>query len=447
MGLKLFGTSGIRGDAQILFTNQFCFDIGRTFAHLLYFYKQSGPVAIGMDPRSSSPRIMSAIISGLVYSKKIVFSQGASPTPAINYVIKTASYVGSIMVTGSHIAPNLNGVKFFLFGKEILKKDEKLLEKIYTKIKEKVPYRSFFDNLVKEENKANENYEEMLITMVKEPYPKWKVVVDPGNGAQSDLMPRVLSRVGLEVLAINDELQGGFVARDTETEGILKNLQEKVLKEKANFGVAFDGDGDRVVFVDENGQYVHGDYTGGLIAKYEETKTIVTPISTSQLVDYLGKPVIRTKVGSPFVIEAMMVSKASFGFEPNGGCISGEIMMSRDGGTTTIKILSLLNKFGKSFSNLVSTLPKFSHFKQKVNCPSELNMAILQSAKKRFKGIKIEELDGVKIWLDSITWILFRPSGNAPEFRVITESDSNLKAKNLGLEGINFVKSYIDNKL
>lgn len=440
MSLNLFGTSGIRGDSELLFTNQFCFDIGRTFVNLLDFHNQPGPVAIGMDSRSSSPRILDDIVCGITFSERLVFIQGVSPIPAMNYVIKTAPYTGSIMVTGSHIAPNLNGVKFFIFEKEILKKDEKRIEEIYSRIKGQVSFKNVSRNLIKEENRANENYEEMLISLAKKRFPKWKVIVDLGNGAQLNIMPRVLSRLGLEVISINDNLQGGFLARDTETEGVLEELQKRVLEEKVDFAIAYDGDGDRVAFVDENGKYIHGDYVGALIAKYEKISPIVTPISTSQLVDLLGISVIRTKVGSPFVIEQMINHHAVFGYEPNGGCISGEIMMSRDAGTTTIKILNHFRSFGKSFSEFVGTLPKFEHFKQKVPCPKELNDDILRKAKNEFKGIKIEELDGVKIWADKNTWILFRPSGNAPEFRVISESNSFSKAKKLGEKGIKLIK-------
>jgi len=153
--------------------------------------------------------------------------------------------------------------------------------------------------------------------------------------------------------------------------------------------------------------------------------------------------VVRTKVGSPYVVEAMKKHKASFGFEANGGGISAEIMMSRDGGSTAIKILNLLKNHKSKLSSLVGTLPRFYLHRVKVDCPRDLNMTIIKEAKKKFKGVKIEEIDGLKIWLDKTSWILFRPSSNAPEFRVFAESKSKVEAKKLAEKGMSFVKKIV----
>lgn len=441
---SLFGTSGIRGDEEKLFTDQFCFDIGIAFAQFLDKHQQAGPVAIGMDPRGSSPRIVNAIEQGLVSFGRTVLDQGASPVPAINYYLKVANIAGSMMVTGSHIAAGLNGVKFFAFKEEVSKRHEKEITQIYEENKKRIVYKRKLIH-VDEENKANDAYEEMLVRLGIR-YPRWRVILDPGNGAQSDLIARVLLRLGIKTITINDELQGGFIARDTEIEGAFKPLSEKVIKEKASFGVAFDCDGDRVILVDSDGQFISGDYIGSLIAKYGETETIVTPINTSQVAEYLGKPVIRTRVGSPYVIEAMKKFGAKFGFEANGGGISAEIMMSRDGGSTMIKIFNLMARKKKSLKEMVGELPCFYLWRLKVDCPISLNLRVINQAGEKFRGIKIENLDGLKIWLDKTTWILFRPSNNASEFRVFAEAKTKGTARKLGESGIQLVKEVIKNE-
>jgi phosphomannomutase len=440
--MSLFGTSGIRGDEEKLFTNQFCFDLGLTFAKFLENHGQFGPIAIGMDPRGSSPRISRAVQQGLDLADREILDQGASPTPAINYLLRVSPAAGGIMVTGSHIAAGLNGVKFFAFEEEITKTHEKEIEEIYQKTRGRNSYFQKTLTLVREENHANEEYEEMLVSLAKN-IPPWKAIVDPGNGAQSEVMPRVFSRLGIKTTATNADLQGGFIPRDTETEGVLKGLGQKVLAEKADFGVAYDCDGDRAAFVDETGRFVPGDYTGALLSQNSNSPVVVTPISTSGVVDYLDKKVVRTKVGSPYVIAAMKENGAIFGFEANGGGISGEIMYSRDAGSTTIKILNLLAKTGKSLNQLARTLPQFFMYKNKLACPSDFNQKILNEAKKEFRGEKIEELDGIKIWLDKTTWILFRPSGNAPEFRVFAEAKTENAARALGENGLKLVKEII----
>jgi len=441
---SLFGTSGIRGSAKDFLDNQFCFDIGRTFAVFLLKFGQRGKVAVGRDTRISSSRIKDAFSRGVQRENYEVLDQGIVPSPAMNYIlIADPSYAGSCMITGSHIRSDFNGLKFFAFKEEILKKHEKEIEKIYNRIKGRVPYKTKVTK-TKKEGKALYFYQRMLLGLANSPFPRWKAVVDASNGCQSKIMPEILKELGLEVKTINcNPKPEKFIARDTETEEAVKDLQKKVKSGKADLGVAFDGDGDRVVFVDEKGNFLPGDYSGSLIAKYSQAKVIVTPINTSQVIEKIGKKIIRTKVGSPYVVETMKKRKASFGFEANGGGFSSEVMLSRDGGSVTIKILNLLKEKRKRLGELMNALPKFFLYRTKVDCPTKLNSTIIKEAKNKFRGVKIETIDGLKIWQNSSSWILFRPSSNAPEFRVFVEAKTKKEAEDLGKKGIAFVKSFI----
>ncbi|HSX48903.1 MAG TPA: hypothetical protein VLE44_01440 [Candidatus Saccharimonadales bacterium] len=444
---SLFGTSGIRGDALELFTNQFCFDLGRTFSIFLKNHKAEGWVAIANDPRESSPRIKEFVIIGMQHEGREVYDDGVSPIPAMNWILKVEpAFAGSIMVSGSHIKADLNGLKFFAFGEEILKEHEAEINKIYNEIKDKVRVAGKKLNLneVRAETRANESYIEYLTSKAIRPYPKWRVVVDPGNGAQSEVAPQTLKILGLDVVDMNTDIQLNFLSRDTEVEGDFVELQKRVKEEKADFGIGFDSDGDRVVFIDENGEFVPGDYSGTLIAKHLDHKEVVTPINTSQVVDKIGVKVIRTKVGSPFVVQQLKDNNISFGFESNGGGIF-EDMRSRDGGRSMIEFLNLLKKSKKTVSGLVAELPKFYISRDKVEYKWELKEEMLKRAKIKFKGIKIEEIDGLKIWVSDTTWILFRSSMNAPEFRVFVESDSKEKSRKMLNEGMEFVKEIVKN--
>jgi phosphomannomutase/phosphoglucomutase len=437
---RLFGTSGIRGDAEKLFTNQFSFDLGRSFALFLYRHKQFGPVAIGIDPRASSPRIRSMVTNGLAYEGREVFDQGVCPVPAIHYCLLAAPFAGSIMVTGSHIASDLNGAKFFAFREEILKVHEAELETIYHGLANKTPYTK--SEAVDTEDNTGREYEEMLVKLGTG-LPKFKLVIDPGNGAQTGVMSRVLTRLGCDVIPLNDSLQADFMTRDTETEDSFREMQKLVLFAKADAGIGFDSDGDRVIFVDEKGRYIPGDYSCSIIARQATGGTIVTPINTSAVVEKIGKKVIRTKVGSPYVVESMKKHRANFGFEGNGGGIHAEIMLSRDGGSTLIKFLKILGRSGKSLSGLMSELPIFFISKSKINCPKKYNQKILSVIEKQYSDHQIERLDGLKIWLGDSAWILFRPSSNSEEFRVFAEAADSKKAASLVADGINSVKQII----
>ncbi len=443
---SLFGTSGIRGHAGTLFTEQFCFDIGKTFVKFLEKYYKVGPIAVGMDPRDSSPRIKRELFAGLATSNMELFDEGIIPVSSMNWLIKNSEIVAGIVVTGSHISPELNGVKFYAHDEEVSTEDQENIESLYKELKEK-DKPSNAEVKTKQENRARELYEKMLSGMIKNALPKWKVAVDCANGAQSIVIPELLRNFGLEVIEVNCDTEKEFIARDTDTDdkAEVQELKKTVLDNQCDFGIAYDGDGDRVVFIDEKGQFVLGEYSCSLIAKDSPGDSIVTPISSSQVVDQIGKKVIRTKVGSPYVVGKMKENDVSFGFEPNGGAISAEIMYTRDGGSMTMKMLTLFSKFSGSFSSMVAQLPKYYMLRTKVDYEWELKDKILEEAKKKFKGIKVEEIDGLKIWVDEQSWILFRSSQNAPEFRVFAESATAEKAKTLLDEGVSFVREIIKN--
>lgn len=444
--MGLFGTSGIRGDAEKLFTDQFCFDIGLTFVHFLKNHHQTGPIAVGSDTRPSSPRIKEMVLKGLSTFNQPLFDEGLAPVPAMNWILKASEVIASLMISGSHISSALNGIKFYALGEEITKEHEKEIEQIYESLKNPstLPLETLETKVV-EETRARELYSQMLKNNLKTTLKQRKIAIDCANGAQSVVMPNLLTQLGMETIKVNCDPQGNFIARDTDTDdkAFIEELKNAVVVQKADFGIAFDGDGDRVVFIDERGKFVPGEYSCSLIAKNEPGNKVVTTISASQVTDSMGKGVIRTKVGSPYVIAAMKENKVLFGFEQNGGAIFANNMYTRDGGTVVIKILSLLSDFDGSFSQLVATLPKFYMFRTKVDCPVNLNLQILKVAKEKFRGEKAEELDGIKIWLDSKTWLLFRPSSNAPEFRVFAESDREEESKNLLANGIKLVKEVI----
>lgn len=440
----LFGTSGIRGPADTFFTKRFCYDIAKTFVEFLKEENLLGPIAIGMDPRTSSPRIKKDLLLGLSLANEELYDEGATPIPSMNWLLKVTPVKAAIMITGSHIAPELNGVKFYAHEEEVSAEDQKKIEQIYFRVKgSKIPENINPEVII--EDRARTLYTEMLLSLAKKPYPKWKVAIDCANGSQSVVMPELLRILGLEVVEVNCDPQKDFIARDTDTDDKagIEEVKKEVVTKNCDFGIAFDGDGDRVVFISEKGEFIQGEYSCGLVAKESPGKTIVTTVAASQVVEKLGKKVVRTKVGSPYVVGKMKEIGAKFGFEQNGGAISAEIMYSRDGGGMTMKLLNIYSKFKGPLSALVATLPKFYMFRTKVDYKKELKETIISDAKKHFRGVSVDETDGLKIRLDETTWILFRSSANAPEFRVFAESQEEERAKKLLDESINFVKEVI----
>ena len=444
--MSLFGTSGIRGDSEKLFTEDFCINIGVAFVKFLESHDQQGAIAVGRDPRKSGPRIKEALFKGLSLSGTKIFDEGICPIPAMCWLQKQSDVAGTIMITGSHIAPQLNGLKFFAMDEEITKEHEKEIESIYNDLASKGDALRGWEgrNEITGETRARELYKQMLKAQAGS-LKKLKVVVDCANGAQSVVIPALLRELGMDVIEVNCDISANFIGRDTDTDdkAFIDDLKAAVVNQKAALGIAFDGDGDRSVFIDETGEFVLGEYSCSLIAKSEPGETIVTTVAASSVVDTVGKKVVRTKVGSPYVIVAMKENNSDFGFEQNGGAVFAKNMYTRDGGSVMIKILSLFSDFSGSFSELVATLPKFYMHRTKIDCPRELNNKIIDAAKEKFKGVRVDETDGLKIWIDDSTWVLFRPSANAPEFRVFAESRDETRARQLLDDGIKLVKDLI----
>jgi len=440
---KLFGTSGIRGPAETLFTKEFCQKLGVVFGTWLKNKGKSGWVAVAMDPRESSPRIKEDIIFGLATVGFEVLDEGVIPTPALTYFVKQSPHVGGgVMVTGSHITANLNGVKLFIDGEEVSKQQEPEIEGLFQSLEFKTQVST---PIVKHETAAKDLYVEMLTDLADLPYPKWKITVDTANGAQSEIMREVFANFGLEFSCTDycDIQSPVFVPRDTESQSGMVEIIRDVLANKTDLGIAFDVDGDRVVFIDNLGRFVPGDFSCSLIAQDSSSSKIVTPISTSSVIDQLGKKVYRTPVGSTFVAAKMKEVGATFGFEPNGGGISSEIFYGRDGGTTMVKILNILKAKKQSFADLYSSLPAYYLYKDKVDCPPSQYDHIYAAAREKYADKQIDDMDGVKVDLGQEDWVLFRASGNAPEFRVFAQSKDKSRADKLGQDNMAWIKSLI----
>ena len=443
--MKLFGTSGIRGPADTLFTDDFCRRLGFSFGSWLISQGKTGFIAVAMDPRDSSPRIKAGLIIGLSACGWEIEDHGVIPTPALTYYTQKSAHIGGgLMVTGSHITADLNGVKLFVNGEEVTKDHEPQIEASFS---QSVPPGdpSSLEPVVTASNAARDLYLDLLKNLADLPYPKWKIILDTANGTQTQVMRQLLPDLGLDTDCTGDcDIQSPyFVPRDTETQNSFTDLIRHLLSSHADLGVGFDVDGDRVIFIDEKGRYVPGDFSCSLLALASDSASIVTPISTSDVVDEIGKKVYRTPVGSTFVIAAMKRFGAKFGFEPNGGGISSEILYGRDGGTTLIKLLNLLKNQKLSLSSALDALPKYHLFRDKLDCPFSRYDDVYQKVKQKYSRYPINSLDGRKIDFGDHNWLLFRGSGNAPEFRVFSQSPDVNQAARLAREGLSLVKSVL----
>jgi phosphomannomutase/phosphoglucomutase len=343
-------------------------------------------------------------------------------------------------------------------GVEIARESETQIESVYSEKKfARADWKSV--GALSKETRVVENYIRGIISQVNAPKiseKKFTVVLDIGNGAQAVAAPYLCERLGCKVITINGQADGNFPGRGPEpTPSVLNDLSEAVKSYSASFGVAYDGDGDRSLFCDENGEIYWGDRTGSLLVDYLLTKhpggPVVTTVSTSQLVGIIARKhddaqVIWTTVGSVDVSRAMIDSNAPLGLEENGGFFYGPHIPVRDGAMTTALVLDALTSMGNTtFSKAIGTLPAFYQSKAKFECPNDKKKQVMEelAASGQTPGARIDRTDGLKIWVDSHSWILLRPSGTEPLIRVYAESDDPQKLESMYIEFEGRVKGAI----
>jgi phosphomannomutase/phosphoglucomutase len=429
---RLFGTNGIRFVPGVSHDLDFVINLGEAIGT----YFGGGELLVGQDGRVSSPALANAAISGLMSSGRDVGEAGLVPTPALQYAVKTMGFKGGVMVTASHNPAQYNGLKVAgPDGVEVPRLDEQRIEKIFfDRSQTKADWKTI--GAARSEPSVVRNYIAGILSKVNSKLVagrKFTVVMDAGNGAQCVAAPYLVEALGCKLITLNSVVDGAFPGRGPEpTPETLKDLSAVVKSVGADLGVAYDGDGDRSMFCDEEGRILWGDQTGCLVTDYVLEKhpggTIVTSVSSSQAVEIVAKKrnakVFRTRVGSVDISRTIVERGAVFGFEENGGCMYMPHIPVRDGGMTTALMLECLASRGMAFSRtLAFSVPRFFQAKTKIEVDRKKVDSVMRAVEHQAKG-EIEHIDGVKVWTDEHSWVLVRPSGTEPLIRVFAESDS-----------------------
>lgn len=446
---KLFGTNGIRGVFGQDFTLEFIHDITLSIAE----YFKEGPIIVGYDGRDTSPIIAKVVCSALNYAGLDCNNVGLNPTPCLEYATKKLGYKGGIMITASHNPPQYNGIKPIASdGVEISREDELVIEDIYFTKKWKNNSSKF--GSTKEENSTIKEYLDGIKSQVdssKILEKKFKVVLDLGNGAQSVTASKLCEELGCQVITINEKIDGLFPGRGSEpTPENLSELSATVKKTGADFGIAFDGDGDRSLFCDNKGIILTGDKSALLLSKYILEKnpnaTVVTCLNSGSSIEKIAASsnakVIRTKVGSVEVSRKMVLTNAVLGFEENGGFMLGKHNQVRDGAMTMALVLELLAKTDKTISELIDDLPPSFTTKTKISCSRDDAQKIINKLIEEHPDS--DTTDGIKITFDEQSWVMVRPSGTEPIIRVYAEGSSQEKLEKLISVHVQKIKSILD---
>ena len=444
---KLFGTNGVRG----VFSEDFSLEFVNDLVMSLSSYFKKGKILVGYDGRHSSPVVAKIVSSALNYSGLDCYMAGLVPTPCLEYATKKLGYDGGLMITASHNPPQYNGIKPVASdGVEISREDEQKIERIFD---EKNWNNTDIFGKTFEETNVISTYIDGIISLIEKNMireKKFKVCLDLGNGVQSVTAKNLCEKLGCDVNTINEIIDGDFPGRGSEpTPQNLDELSKLVIDTNSDFGIAFDGDGDRSIFCDENGKILTGDSSALLLCDYllkqHPNSQVVTCLNSGntieKIVEKSNSRVVRTKVGSVEVSRRMVNDNALVGYEENGGFMFGKHNCVRDGAMTLALMLDLLCKTKSSLSENIINLPPSYTTKTKLECSLEQSRVVISELLNEFPDS--DTSDGIKINLDENNWVMIRPSGTEPIIRIYGESNSQQNLDSLISNFVEKTKSFL----
>lgn len=426
--LKYFGTDGVRGVANAGLTPEMAFKLGRDGGYVLTKDKKDGErakVLVSRDTRISGQMLEYALISGLLSVGIEVLEVGVITTPGLSYLVRAQGADAGVQISASHNPVEDNGIKFFgSDGLKLSDAKEEEIEKLIDAPEDKLP-RPSAEGLgtVTNYHEGASKYLQFIENTLPEELSGIKVVVDGANGAASALISRLFADMGVDFTTIATH-PDGLNINDHVGATHAKKLQEEVVKQGAQLGLAFDGDADRCIAVDENGNEVDGDHImyviGSYLADHGRLKkdTIVTTVMSNlgftKALERRGLKNIRTQVGDRYVSEEMRANGYNLGGEQSGHVIISDYHNTGDGMLTGLHLLYVMKDTGKSLSELLSD---FKEYPQRlINVPVE--------NKKDWKEHKriTEAIEKVEKELSGEGRIFVRPSGTQSLLRVMTEA-------------------------
>lgn len=456
---KLFGTDGVRGRAgEFPLDETTIFFLGESLVQLLKEETNQPKILIGWDTRESSPWIARTVAAGIISASGQVELAGVLPTSAISFLTQRYNYKAGVVISASHNPYEDNGIKIFQSdGLKLKDAQEEILEKmILEKRQERIDEPAIKNYWIPEcpslEEKGPTTWERAYLQFLSQNFiPRGfafplKIVIDCSHGASSKIAAILFGELGFKVKVINNQPNGRNINAGC---GALypEGLAESVVKEKADFGVAYDGDADRAILVDENGRILNGDYTlfiqanwllrqGRLRSPYI-VATIMSNLGLEIALSRLGLQLIRTKVGDRYVLEEMLRRGASLGGERSGHTIFLDIFPAGDGLLTSLKMAEAMIASGRKLSELAAGLTEFPQILINVPVIRKIDFSEIPGFEKTLKQIKEK--------LGPFGRVEVRFSGTEPVARVMVEGEKEELVHQAAEEIAGLIKNYLGN--
>lgn len=421
---KYFGTDGVRGVANRELTPELAYKIGRCGGFVLTGQKAQPTIVIGRDTRISGPMLEAALVAGLLSIGANVIRLGVISTPGVAYLTRKLGADAGVMISASHNPVQDNGIKFFGGDGFKLSDDTELeIERLLDAATDELP-RPIGGALgsVDEDAAAKFAYTDYLKTTVTSSFAGMKIVLDCANGAAYELAPRVFRELGATVIATGAEPDGRNINEgcgSTHPEA----LREQVLKHKADLGLSFDGDADRLIAIDDTGAEIDGDFVLTICADAMNRRgalrhgTVVTTVMSNlgffKAARELGLATAQTAVGDRYVMEEMRRGGFNLGGEQSGHVIFLDYNTTGDGILTGLQLVDTVIASGKKLSELKTKMRKFPQVLVNVKGVDKTRLAGNAAIDTAIREVEAELGDNGRV--------LVRPSGTESLVRVMAE--------------------------
>ena len=420
--MKLFGTDGVRGLVNKELDSMLALKIGASVAYVLKkeLKKEKLTFLIGGDTRISHDMLKSGVISGFLSEGCDIIDTGIIPTPAISYLITKYKLDGGFVISASHNPVEYNGIK--VFNNLGYKLDDSIEEQIEDRILNNFSINQNINEVgTLTEKDLKKDYVSFLLSTVNNTKIPFKVIIDVANGASFKTAELLFSSLNIDYKIIHNDVDGYNINNNSGSTH-METLQQMVIKEKYDLGIAFDGDADRCLFVDDKGEIVDGDFILAIVSKYLNLDSIVgTIMSNLGLIKYCENNNIKfvsTKVGDRYVLHEMLKNQELVGGEQSGHIIFKKYLNTGDGELTALQILNIMTHENKLLSELKSIIKKYPQVLVNLDVTKEVKDSF-DDNKEVQKIIKEYELK-----LNGNGRIVVRKSGTENLIRIMIEGEN-----------------------
>ena len=434
---RLFGTDGVRGEANTELQPELAYRLGR--AATLYFGKRSEDkpkILIGRDTRISGEMFEAALMAGICSAGGRAVTAGIIPTPAIAYLVRKIHAAAGVVISASHNPFYDNGIKFF--GADGYKLPDATEDEIASIVNE-IKFNDTFQRPtgakigdIEHRHDLLDDYINFVVSTTSARFDGMKIVLDCANGAAYEAMPAVLKKLGAELILLGDKPDGININDDCGSTHI-QNLRLEVLRKKADIGIAHDGDADRCLCIDERGELIDGDHIlimcaklmmdAGTLAQNTVVTTVMANIGFREAIENLGGRYEVTAVGDRYVLENMRANGYTLGGEQSGHIIFSDYSTTGDGLITALQVLTAMKKSGKTAAELNAMMTTFPQVLINIRVKDK---TAYKTAEEVQRAITEGETE-----LGTAGRILVRASGTEPLVRVMAEGPSKAQLERI----------------